>query len=58
MTRERFVEGVLALMEQAPEQLARDMGEALIGMGVEVLVQLGVRVNDIAESIRQRRTLS
>lgn len=58
MTREQFVTFVIALMDQAPDDLARDMGEALVGIGVEVLAQLGVPVEDIAESIRRRQTLS
>lgn len=51
MTREEFVTKVIALMESAPDSLARDMGEALVGMGVETLVLRGVKKSDIARSI-------
>jgi len=58
MTREEFVTKVVELMESAPESLARDMGEALVGMGVATLEQLGVKPDDIARSIATRARLS
>lgn len=58
MTRDVFVEKVVALMESAPESLAREMGEALVGMGVSTLEQIGVSRDDIAKSIVDGRNAS
>lgn len=53
MTRQQFVDKVIALIESAPEPMAREIGEALVGMGVGLLEQIGVDRRDVAQSIIQ-----
>lgn len=57
MTREEFVAQVNAIiMQDGPDRLVTevaDQGNALVGMGVAMLIQAGVEVEDVVNGIRE-----